>query len=59
MVNDKKSSTDKYGAGGIFIPGGLFVGMGFGFLSGNNAAGIFTWAWNWIHAVRHSCCDAR
>jgi F0F1-type ATP synthase assembly protein I len=28
-------------AAGIFIPGGLFVGMGVGFLTGNYPAGMF------------------
>ncbi len=33
---DKKKST-----GGLFIPAGLFLGMGWGFLVDNIVAGIF------------------
>lgn len=29
------------GKGGIFIPAGLFIGMGIGFVYGNLPAGIF------------------
>jgi hypothetical protein len=41
MDKERQSREDKYGVGGIFIPGGLLFGMGVGFLINNIAAGIF------------------
>ena len=41
MDKERQSSQDKYGSGGIFIPGGLFIGMGFGYLIGNLVGGLF------------------
>jgi hypothetical protein len=29
------------GKGGLFIPAGLFIGMGIGFMTGNLVAGLF------------------
>jgi len=37
----KKVKPRKEKDAGIFIPGGLFVGMGAGFLYGNLPAGLF------------------
>jgi len=38
----KESSVEKRrGAGGLFIPAGLFIGFGLGFIFNNLPAGIF------------------
>jgi hypothetical protein len=37
----KNQVENKKGKGGLFIPAGLFLGMGFGFLFGNVTVGIF------------------
>ena len=37
----KKEEKDKKGMGGIFIPAGLFIGMGIGFLTDELVAGLF------------------
>ena len=34
-------NKDKKGAGGLFIPAGLFIGMGIGFLTNQLVAGMF------------------
>jgi len=39
MENEKKD--DKKGAGALFIPGGLMLGFGIGFIINNIAAGMF------------------
>ncbi|MFH1781575.1 MAG: hypothetical protein ABH835_03100 [Patescibacteria group bacterium] len=41
MADKKESSKDKYGKGALFIPAGIFLGMGFGFLVDNFTAGLF------------------
>ena len=38
MVEKKKKDKDM---GGLLIPAGLFIGMGFGFLYDNLTAGLF------------------
>jgi len=38
---NRKSKKKNEEAGGLFIPAGLFLGMGLGFFYGNIAAGIF------------------
>lgn len=38
MAHEKQKNKD---FGGLFIPGGLIIGMGFGFLYGNLTAGLF------------------
>ena len=38
MINKKKKHDDW---SGMFIPAGLFIGMGFGFLSNQLIAGLF------------------
>ncbi len=37
-VSEKAKKEDK---GALFIPAGLFLGMGWGFLSGNLVSGLF------------------
>lgn len=37
----KENKKDDKGAGGLFIPAGIFVGMGVGFLVNNVPAGLF------------------
>lgn len=37
----KKQEKKNHEKGGLFIPGGLFLGMGFGFLYGQLIPGIF------------------
>jgi hypothetical protein len=39
MVEEKKK--DNRGFGALFIPAGIFIGMGLGFLLGNFAAWMF------------------
>jgi hypothetical protein len=38
---ERKKGKDKWGAAGIFIPAGLFIGFGAGFLMNNVPAGMF------------------
>jgi hypothetical protein len=38
MADKQKKNKDM---GGIFIPAGLFIGMGFGFIYDNLTAGLF------------------
>lgn len=38
---EKDEKKDYKGIGGLFIPGGLLVGMGVGFLVNNLPAGMF------------------
>jgi hypothetical protein len=37
----KEDREKRRGMGGLFIPAGLFIGMGLGFVYGNIPAGIF------------------
>ena len=37
----KKTADEHHKAGGLFIPAGLFIGFGVGFLIDNVPAGIF------------------
>ena len=41
MEEQETKKKDKAGIGGLFIPAGLFVGMGIGFLTNNLVAGMF------------------
>jgi hypothetical protein len=42
MAEEKRSKKHKHSQpGGIFIPAGLFIGMGIGFITGNLPAGLF------------------
>ena len=42
MAEEKKeSSSSKYGLGGLFIPAGIFIGMGVGFIIDNLVGGLF------------------
>ena len=36
-----KEKKDKGGVGGLFIPAGLFIGMGIGFLTDKLVAGMY------------------
>jgi len=36
-----KKKEDRKSSGGLFIPAGIFLGMGVGFLVGNVPAGMF------------------
>ena len=38
---DKKAHTHHHEDGGLFIPAGLFLGIGFGFIFNNMVAGLF------------------
>jgi len=38
---EEKKEKEKSGRGGLFIPAGLFLGFGIGFLVNNVAAGMF------------------
>jgi hypothetical protein len=38
-MDDKQES--KGGAAGLFIPAGIFIGLGAGFIAGNVPAGLF------------------
>jgi len=42
-MSEEKTDEDrkKSGIGGIFIPAGIFLGMGIGFLLNNVVAGLF------------------
>lgn len=37
----EETKDDNAGIGGLFIPGGIMLGMGIGFLMGNIPAGLF------------------
>jgi len=41
MEEKKESSSSKYGPGALFIPGGILLGMGVGFLIDNIVGGMF------------------
>ncbi|MBU0731336.1 hypothetical protein KKC88_00470 [Patescibacteria group bacterium] len=41
MAEEKKGSTQKYGRGALFIPAGIILGMGVGFLIDNLVGGMF------------------
>jgi hypothetical protein len=41
MPEKKKEKDDSKGAGALFIPGGLFIGFGIGFIINNVPAGMF------------------
>ena len=41
MKDEKKEKEDKKGMGGLFIPAGIFIGMGIGFLANNLPVGLF------------------
>lgn len=41
MAEAKKEKKERGGQSGLFIPAGLFIGIGFGFLFGNLPAGVF------------------
>jgi hypothetical protein len=41
MNEDRRSSSDRFGAGALFIPAGVLTGMGIGFLIDNLVAGLF------------------
>jgi len=41
MSPQSEEQKKQWGITGVAIPGGLFIGMGVGFLIGNIAAGIF------------------
>ncbi len=41
MPNQSDDIKKQWGVSGVAIPGGLFIGMGVGFLIGNVPAGIF------------------
>jgi len=38
---EKKQKKEKNGAAGLFIPAGLFIGFGIGFIINNIPAGMF------------------
>jgi hypothetical protein len=38
---ERKREKDRWGIAGIFIPAGLFIGFGAGFLMNNVPAGMF------------------
>jgi len=40
-VANKEIKKESKGAGGLFIPAGIFIGMGVGFLINNLPAGMF------------------
>lgn len=42
MKNNLKKENKSKQYGGLFIPAGLFVGMGIGFWTNNLVAGMFT-----------------
>lgn len=42
MPEKKKEKDDRRGAGALFIPAGLFLGFGVGFLTNNLVAWMFT-----------------
>ncbi len=45
MIKSKKKSkqslTEKYGRSGLFVPAGLLLGMGVGFITGHLLGGLF------------------
>lgn len=41
MAKQKKKKEEKEDHSGLFIPAGIFVGMGFGFLFNQLVAGLF------------------
>lgn len=41
MSRQNKQSNKQKGVTGLAIPAGLFIGMGFGFLTDNLVAGVF------------------
>jgi hypothetical protein len=41
MAEKKENNSNKYGPGSLFIPGGVILGMGVGFLIDNLVGGLF------------------
>ena len=41
MANDTEESKKKKGISGLFIPAGIFIGMGVGFATDELVAGLF------------------
>ena len=41
MSTESEETKKQWGITGVAIPGGLFIGMGIGFLIGNITAGLF------------------
>ncbi len=41
MANEDKESKKNKGVSGLFIPAGIFIGMGIGFVTDELVAGLF------------------